>query len=161
MDKETKNERQRRYRERNKEKLKTYYKAYRERKKKERDTVICKSCGEPILNSKNSRAKVHPSSIKGVLSACQKDMQRKYKKTRYLRKPDKNPIPWKRRNEPETEIEKVKRDCMCCGKQFDSIGKFNRLCMPCKASNCTVRNHAKVLGTNYAFRPGYDYKLYY
>ena len=29
----------------------------------------------------------------------------------------------------------IPRSCLCCSKPFQAIGKFNRLCDPCKASN--------------------------
>ena len=32
---------------------------------------------------------------------------------------------------PRTEEPQI-RSCMCCGKDFNSSGKFNRLCCECK-----------------------------
>ena len=116
---------------------KIYYTENKERKRAERaekhrqiasaEPKLCLVCHNPILpeHTRNSRAIVHPSGIKGVRSACQKELQRSQDKKR------KKAIRITKVSEKvRVEIPR-KRICLGCNESFDSLSVFNRQCPSC------------------------------
>ncbi len=85
--------------------------------------LVCDVCLSTVKKT-DPLQKRCTSGIKGELSECQKEGMRRNSNKGY------NDI-----NQLYPEVPTKKRDCLRCGKEFDSLHKYNRVCDKCTIVN--------------------------